>query len=473
MNLYPAITFSMGDWDYYVVRMTASELADGVKFAHEIYEDRTLDEAIQRSLNEGRVKREIVTYLSRQPARFFSSIVIAAQDGDPKFYPVQVTDEERFAIFRDDERLNSAFGVLSFDGRQKYYALDGQHRLAAIRALLDKQDPLSEKAPPDFATDELSVIIVVPRVDESPESFLQRYRRLFSNLNRYAKPTNKATNIIMDEDDVFAIITRRLISEHDFFRWSGRDRDSQRIKTHGGKSLRAGDSYFTSLVTLYDVNIRLLQARYREAEGWGSGERSGESLKILKRFRPDETYIDTLAEELRLYWDGLLAEIEDLHNDPVNMRVHDVENQEGGQSDNLLFWPIGQELLATIARDMLDLRESAEQRTPTVESVRRSLRGLGEIDWRLHGAPWRYLLLTYDPGDDRWRMRSEDRKEATRIGLRILRWIVGLDELSEREAKKLRIDWEARLIPAQESETTAKLWSEVEDQKARVLSSIA
>ena len=143
MNIYPALRSQMGSWNYYVVKMSARELSENVKYASEVYEDRTLDEAIQRTLNEGRVKKEIVEYLKRQQDRFFSSIVVAALEGDPMFYPVEITDNPQFAIFRDDRRLNEAFGVLKFDGTQKYYALDGQHRLSAIKTLLDRNNPLS------------------------------------------------------------------------------------------------------------------------------------------------------------------------------------------------------------------------------------------------------------------------------------------------------------------------------------------
>ena len=47
------------------------ELAGQVRFAAEIYDDRTLDQAIQRELNEGRVKKEIVSFLKRRADRSF------------------------------------------------------------------------------------------------------------------------------------------------------------------------------------------------------------------------------------------------------------------------------------------------------------------------------------------------------------------------------------------------------------------
>lgn len=466
MNLYPAIKFHMGSWDYYAVKMNMRELAESVKFGSEVHEDRTLDEAIQRSLKESRVNKDIVTYLKRQPNRFFSSVVVAAIEGDPKFYPVLITGDERFEVFADDPRLNQSFGVLKFDGRQNYYALDGQHRLAAIKRLLDKNDPLSDGSPEGFKDDEISVLVVVPKPRESQESFLQKYRRLFSNLNRYAKPMDQATNIIMDEDDTFAILTRRLITEHDFFKWSGRQKESPRVKTDS-KNMKSTDPQFTSLETLYDMNTALLFSHARQNKGWGPDEDEGEQLGTFKKYRPEEEYLDSLYEELVLYWDGLLDEIPDLSRDPTTMRNHswDPESDDSDTTDHLLFWPIGQQMLAELARDLLDARQPKPAK-PELASVKAALDGLGNLEWRLHLPPWRYFLLTLDPSKDSWRMRSEDRTEAVRIGKRIQKWVIGLDELDSDELEELQMDWANRLIPNQSEGEDQRLWSQVKAQKS-------
>lgn len=455
MNLYPAIKFRMGDWDYYVVKMTTREISKDVKFAYEAHEDRTLDEAIQRALNETRSKKEIVSYLKRQPARFFSSIVIAALDGTPMFYPIHISDDEQFQIFADDERLNDTFGVLKFDGTQTYYALDGQHRLAAIQATLDRDDPSYDGRPEAFAEDELSVIIVVPSSEEGKESFMQRYRRLFSNLNRYAKAMDPATNIVMDEDDVFAILTRRLISGHDFFRWEGRHKDSPRIKAEGGKNLRKTDPYFTSIITLYEMNEQLLTSKRREDSdgGWGL---DAEDVKSFKRFRPSEELIDSLYEELVLYWDGLLQALPALRSNPTTMREHDPAD-DAELNDSLIFWPIGQNLLAQVARDLLDRRLPDPQK-PTSADVVTALEPLSELNWELHDAPWRYFLLVSDK--KRWKMRSSERPETNRIARRLIRWATGLDELPQDELDALQVDWSSYLSPAQTPESENELWEE-------------
>lgn len=471
MNIYPALRLRMGSWTYYVVKMSMRELSDTVKFASEVYDDRTLDEAIQRILNESRAKKEIAEYLKRQPDRFFSSIVVAAIEGDPKFYAVEIEEEERFALLRDDRRLRDSFGVLSFDGTQKYYALDGQHRLKAIKTLLDRQDPLSDGAPEGFQNEEVSVIVVVPSAQDTHETFLQKYRRLFSHLNRYAKPTSMTENIIIDEDDAFAILTRRLITDHPFFRSPGRQAETTRIKTSKGKNLSEGDPYFTTIETLYTMNETLLTSAFRKNEGWG--EAGGLKLKEFKRFRPSEEHLQKLFDELVLYWDGILKEIPDLRKDPVKMRVHTRHDQtEDDTSDHLLFWPIGQELLAGLARALLD-RYLDDPRHPTSESVARALRGLGRLEWRLHEPPWRYFMLIGDASrSGGWRMRSEERKDAARLGYRIQLWAIGADELDEHDELELRDLWASMLVPSQPPDEVASMWRHVQKARDRLASQL-
>lgn len=464
MNLYPAIQAQMGSWRYYTVKMSMSELADNVKFAADVYDDRTLDEAIQRVLNESRVKTDLVTYLIRQDDRFFSSVVVAALDGNPKWYPLSITDDERFSLFRDDDRLNEAFGMLAFDGSQHYYALDGQHRLAAIKALVDSNSDVSADAPVGFQDEEMCVIVVVPSHDESTNDFLTRYRRLFGNLNRYAKPTDAVTNIIMDEDDAFAILTRRLITEHIFFQYSGRQRDSARVKTTKGKALRSSDSYFTSLETLYAMNIKLLYSRERQ-NTWGVGD---QKLNQFRKFRPDEEVLESLFEELVMYWDVLIEEIPVLNEFPSNMRNHGALEKEDDTTDNVLFWPIGQELFADLARDLLDL----DQKNPSnlsKESISNSLRKLNYIDWNFHHVPWRNLLLIPVVDDDhiKWKVRNEDRKNVLDVAKQIVGWQLGLWTLRKEEIGSLRQLWENTLLPALDESETTSMWDTIEQNSLR------
>ena len=117
-------------------------------------------------------------------------------------------------FFADEEGIEQSFGVLRFSPDRKYYALDGQHRLKAIKTLLQPEDEADRvEPPPDFANEE----------DFSPNGHSPpRVRRGGLAMHRIAafsqaltgmpKPTDRDTNIIMDEDDIFAILTRLLIA---------------------------------------------------------------------------------------------------------------------------------------------------------------------------------------------------------------------------------------------------------------------
>ena len=447
MQLYPALRAHMGDWTYYIVKMRMREVATEVEFGSQVHNDYTLDEAIQRTIKESRVKKEIVTYLTGRRDRFFASLVVAAIGGSPKFYPVSISDDPQFEIFADEEGIEQSFGVLRFSPDRKYYALDGQHRLKAIKTLLQPEDEADRVEPPaDFANEEISVLMVIRPAESAEEDWLSSYRRLFSSLNRYAKPTDRDTNIIMDEDDIFAILTRRLIASHHFFKAPGPHLDSLRVKTKG-RPLKEGTSHFTSLQQLYDINETLLSSSYRVNSGWGLGpvaEREHD-LKRFTRFRPSEEYIDDVFEELKLYWDAIIEVIPDLALNPSEARNHQADGAGGEVADNALFWPIGQDVMASVARSLLD-RGLESPENPTLSQAKAVLSPLARADWRLHQVPWRGLLLVFASDTQKWSMRSEERKLAIETATSLLMWITGRSQLSEREEDELKTKWQARLI---------------------------
>ena len=445
MQMYPAIKARMGDWNYYIVRMTMREIANEVNLASEHREDPTLSDAIQRELDESRVKRELVNYLSHRDDRFFSSLVVAAIGGNPTFEPATPPDWLKSKSFRD------SVGLLAFDDNPKYYALDGQHRLRAIKELLAYPSALPE----GFGSEQVSVIVVAREEQHRDEDiWLQRYRRLFSSLNRYAKPTDKDTNIIMDEDDVFAIVTRRLISDHRHFRAAGRQRDSFRVLTKG-KNLKSGTSHFISLQTLYAVNAILLTTPERERR-FGSPR----GLKASLQFRPEEHLIDADYDSLARCWDAVLAVVPSLTEEPAKMRTHLLpEPNPDGYQDHLLFWPIGQEMFAGVVRSLLNRAGLGED--ASIPEMMAALKPLGAAPWELHSPPWRYLLLVRTEDAGTWRMRNEDRKAALAIAERLLRWIAGLDDHDETGLEDLRRDWAELLYPAPSLSTIKAEWDRI------------
>ena len=179
--------------------------------------------------------------------------------GAPSFAEIKPADKKQ-EFFYDG---NGDYGILKFDGGEDYYALDGQHRVTSIKTLLDTTvegrnhlEKIGVSVPEGFKDESVSVIIVTTPGDD--EAWRKKYRRLFSALNRNAKPVDKDTIIAMDEDDLFAILTRQLIQEHEFF--FGMVPPLKMKNLCKGKNIRSYESasgttsppasYFTSLQTL-------------------------------------------------------------------------------------------------------------------------------------------------------------------------------------------------------------------------------
>ena len=488
-SMYPAIKANMGRWTYYIVKIKVSDLAKEVSLSSDVHQDKTLDEAIQREVQESRARQDLVVYLHDREDRFLNSIVVAALGGAPTFTSLQLADTPENTVFRA-MRLDQSFGVLTFAGGEKYYALDGQHRLAAIRAILEPTDAtrdrfareyVSEEFRQIFREEEISVIMVVqdPGEDDSVrDEMLKDYRRLFSSLNRYAKATDQNTNIIMDEDDGIAILTRQLIAEHEFFKWTV-DKPSEYsiVKTGKGKNLRPTDPYFTQIEVLYAINYVLMASSSRSARGWKLSERETIPQKNFKKIwrirRPDEDVLGDYYEELSAIWDGLLETLPDLRRSPIQMRVHnpreDEDQEEVSTQDHVLFWPIGQEgILANIVRELLDdfstqVGSDNIQKAQVVEA----LKPLKCVEWSLHKEPWRHLLLvrTSDKhGIESWTMRNEQRKQAVDVALEVLEFIVGVTPLDEKGQEDLRRRWANSLVPVPEEGDTNEMWQAIVEQ---------
>jgi len=111
------------------------------------------------------------------------------------------------------------------------------------------------KKKPKLSAEDIGVI-VVPHFD-TPED-KQLTRRLFTNINRNAAKTSKHEDIALDEDDGFAIITRRLLDEYVFIGIDGvvqvfsRRGEEAELKL-ATRQVPVSQSAWTTIGVLYDV----------------------------------------------------------------------------------------------------------------------------------------------------------------------------------------------------------------------------
>jgi DNA sulfur modification protein DndB len=319
----PALRGIMGDWVYYSCLMNLRELSERVEYANLIHKSERLSEMIQRKLKGDR-SSQIADYLESQKERFFNSLVIATYRGQPNWHAISsVRPKGKNSELNDlDETTIESLGFLTLHGDETLFALDGQHRLAGIKkAVKTGIKPV----------DEVSVIFVA---HEATKKGLERTRRLFTTLNKTARPVSKGDIIALDEDDVMAICVRRLIEDTELFPG---DRvlfvASNNMPVNNTKSL-------TTIGNLYDVLTILFTATRWDLK---------KPKTDLSRIRPSDSVLSQYfkyAETFLLLLRDNFAELESFFSSKNPESI--VKRYRGSHGGKVLFRPIGLEVITRI-----------------------------------------------------------------------------------------------------------------------------
>ena len=276
--ILPALRARMGQWWYYISAMRMADIVERISVAQEIHTSKSIRDLLQRTLRGDRTTK-ITDYLVQQDQRFFNSLVVGTYGGDPKWHEVSIKGAPSTLETEMPGHLEGILGILVLDGSETLFAIDGQHRVAGMREALKQNETLGKE--------EVSVILVAgvtqDHRQDDPEGF-ERTRRLFTTLNRYAKPVSKTDVIALDEDDSVAIATRLLVEDHPLF--------SDKTSIGQGNNIIPSDQRsFTTIGTLYDSLDRYLQEGARAT--WNR----------FKRFRPSEEKLEALRRKGSLFWD--------------------------------------------------------------------------------------------------------------------------------------------------------------------------
>lgn len=321
----PALRGIMGDWVYYTCLMDIEEIGKRVHYAAEVHQNKLLSDMIQRQLVRGR-SEQIATYLETQPERFFNSLVVATYDGQPNWHALSaVRSKSKKPELEDlDEETVESLGFLTLRGDEKLFALDGQHRLAGIKKFIKgdvEQDP----------NDELSVIFVAHK---NTTKGLERTRRLFTTLNKTARPVSKGDIIALDEDDAMAICVRWLIEKTDLFA-------GNRVAFVASNNMPVSNqTSLTTIGNLYDV----LTILFTNSE-FPLKERKAD----LVRVRPSDDDLNDYFKYAKRYFSLLKQHFEELEEffdaDDTSEVVEEYRGCHGG---NALFRPVGLEIFTRI-----------------------------------------------------------------------------------------------------------------------------
>ena len=304
----PVIKGRIGSWIYYVGTMTFGQIASEQVSASvdEIYHATCLSELLQRHLTVN--YESIKEYLLKEKDRFFNAIILAIFDGDPQWLEVE---------FNGDERDFTNVGFLEFTGEEKIFPVDGQHRVKGIKeAVLVDENLIYELVP---------VIFIA---HDNSDDGRKKTRKLFSTLNRRAKPVGQSENIALDEDDICSIITRDLVQNIPLF-------SGDNLTTYEGKQIPPNNKKaFTSIITLYQCVEAIVKWQLLK-EGI-----TNKKYKEYLLYRRDE---DTIERMRSLVFDIMMAFVDNTTiinsflAETSDTKALKYRNISGG---NILFRPI-------------------------------------------------------------------------------------------------------------------------------------
>lgn len=359
-TLIPALSANVGDWKYYICVMKYAQVAKEIQFAHDLGGNTELSNLIQRGISER--TKEIVQYLLHSPHRFLGALIVAAWGGDPNYISVEMQNDEGLL-----HGLDNSFGVLTFDGSHQYFALDGQHRLRAIKDAI-KQNP-------ELGKEEICVILVSHF--DTPEG-QEKTRRLFTNINKNAKSTTKGENIALDEDNGFAILTRRLIDYHPFLKQDGRvivftrNNEEGDISIAGGNIPNTNKRAFTTISTLFEM----LQSLGHELDA---------SMDKKLSHRPTDDVLEDSYKILEKRVNDILINCGDIQNKFQNLTsAAQLRCPKGKEGDGHPFMrSLVQRAVTRCIEKVMDQKSLTWNET---------MKRFSSLDWKLSGSPWNSVV---------------------------------------------------------------------------------
>jgi len=406
---YPALRGLFGDWVYYSCLMSMREVTERLSFATEIHKSQKLSEWIQRQL-KGKRSKQIASYLLVEKQRFFNSMVVAVYEGDPAWHGFSHIRPVSKDINLEDvpEDVEASVGFVSFDGEEKIFAIDGQHRLAGMKEAIKENAKLGE--------DEVSLVVVAHKASKAG---MQRTRRLFTTLNKTAVPVGKGEIIALDENDVMAIVTRHLVENEPKF-------SQDRIKFAQTDNLSVDAKELTTIGNLYDV-LKVVFVS-------GSKKRRARELQTV---RPDDQTIEEYITLAKDFFDGLAEQFKELHRyfgaslEKAPRVIAKYRYRKGG---SVLFRPIGLRLFAEVTSEVMK----------TGPSLEKALSLVGFLPTDLSKPPYRGVLWL--PAGV---MQASGRPVCRRLLLHMLQLEKRPDDLRKRYAEILGIEeGQAHLPPS-------------------------
>lgn len=392
----PAIRGKIGDWTYYSTILTFEQVSNYVsKIDDQLHKSDTLKDLIQRSITNNYLS--IKEYILNQNELFFNSLVLAVYDDYPNWIEVEFS-------FKENSYYN--MGLLDFPSRHKIFPVDGQHRVEGIKAAI--------KENPDLSSNQVSVVFIGHKNDQEGK---KRTRRLFTTLNRYAKPVELDDIIALDEDDTVAITTRDLVEEFPLF-------EGERIVYAGQKGIsKHNKKAFTSIITLYQCNIEIFKEYYLEKYG---KKATKSKLDEYLKFRRSNEEIKNFYTYLQNFW-GFFSDNLDPISNFLNEKSEYAIRFRNSNGGNLLFRPVG---LLPFINACIKIKHK------TLSNYQEIFKRMNKLNFDINTNTWQHIL--WDPLKKNMIMSN---KKLTEL---IIIYLYDKDLLTQKEEDKLKKDFASK-----------------------------
>ena len=355
----PAIRGTLGELTYYTATFTFRQIAERVKPAdEELHTSKSLREQLQRALSDNH--KSITEYILTQKEHFFNALVLAVYNGDPTWNELE---------FEYNGIRHYSMGFLHLNGEERIFPVDGQHRVEGIKSALNTN--------PELENETITVIFIG---HHNTRDGKEKTRRIFSTLNRYAKPVSLGDIIALDEDDIVAISTRDLLENCPLFM-----NENVKIDKKSSKALADNDEKsFTSLITLYDTN-KIIYTYYKSSYDHQKKIYNGKKITELLKFRPSQQEIDDFYSYLLDFWvlfiktfSGVKSYVDNCHNEKA---ASNYRNKETGGL--LYFRPVAlPKLIKAIFETKIRMKIDLDQ----------VIKNFSTIEFCISKAPWTNFL---------------------------------------------------------------------------------
>jgi DNA sulfur modification protein DndB len=409
---FAAIRARMGTNEYFQVAVSARDLASVAIPVSELAEWKrwSISERFQRELGMRRIHEELIPYLVRSSDRFFGSLIVLVYEPDVfTFEPLDGMASGLGAAYRS---LGERMGFLTVSGGQ-LVALDGQHRLVALREIVGGRAEVVGPYSSEIADDEVCVVFV-------RHEALEKTRRIFNKVNQHARPTSKSDNIITSEDDGYAIIARWLVDSDPPLGLSEPKPPLGLLHPTTGEPLVEWRS--TSLSQTQE-SLTTLSAVYQSTEAIldAHGLRDfGERDRVT---RPPNQLLEQAYGWCAEWWEAVLAGVEPLARAVAHPYVIP-DLRRGRSSSALLMRPIMHVAL------FHGLGHSTQVGVPLEDAVAR----LNQIDWSADARHWRDVIVRANGA-------MIAKANAIELAGRLIAHFIAGDQLSQQFVDRLRMSY--------------------------------